>query len=92
MSIHLTAASPVQVSGLSRQFDPLETTSNQIRKTSIIDELSLNVDINVTDDATSDVTKTTTTTRNGIFDYRHSIQVVDATNDVVKLLKQGPML
>ena len=87
MSIHLTAASPVQVSGLSRQFDPLETTSNQIRKTSIIDELSLNVDINVTDDATSDVTKTTTT-RNGIIDYRHSIQVVDATNDVVKLLKQ----
>jgi hypothetical protein len=43
LSVDVNETSPVQVSGMTRQFDPDRIDA---RKTSIIDQLSLNVDRN----------------------------------------------
>ena len=79
----MTVASPVEVSGLSREIDPHQLTSNQIRKTSIMDELSLNVV-----EKPLGVENGLKPPKNGIFDHRHSIQIVDARLDVANLLRQ----
>jgi len=79
------------VSGLSRQIGSLELVTNQIRKASIIDELSLNVEKTLAVEKTSNVEKTLSvekTSRNGIFDYRHSIQIVDTKNHVENFLSK----
>ena len=81
---------------MSREVDPLQMTSNQIRKASIMDELSLNVetslavDADADADADADVIGGLKPPRNGIFDHRHSIQIVgvDARNDVAGFLRQ----
>jgi hypothetical protein len=71
ISVDLNPMSPVVTSGLTRQVDIVEMKISEHRKTSIIDELSLNVDKKPA---------------NGTFEYRQSIQDVDTTHPVDKKL------
>jgi len=71
ISVDLNPMSPVVTSGLTRQVDIVEMKISEHRKTSIIDELSLNVDKKPA---------------NGTFEYRQSIQDVDTIHPVDKKL------